>query len=112
MVIFLIIGLIIGGAAVLFVLQNITPVTVSFFAWQMSGSLSVVLLLALLTGMLVSVLVLLPSFIKAEWQLRGLIKRNKKLEDDAMAPAPQASRATEPQPVGGEPTVDFDQESK
>jgi lipopolysaccharide assembly protein A len=113
MAIFLVVGLIIGAAAVVFVLQNITPVDVHFFNWHIDGSLSVILLLALLTGMLISVLILLPSFIKAEWRLRKLVKENRKLTEDlAVNSAPRPSAVTEPMPVGGEPTVDFDQESK
>jgi putative membrane protein len=113
MAFFLFVGLIIGGAAVLFILQNITPVAVSFFSFHLNGSLSVILLLSLLTGMLVSVLILLPSFIKAEWRLRKLIKENKKLRDDMMvSETPITSKVIEPAPVGGEPTVDFDQEAK
>ncbi|MES2007081.1 MAG: LapA family protein [Patescibacteria group bacterium] len=112
MILFLILGLIIGGLSVIFVFQNITPITVSFFTWHIDGSLSVILLLALLSGMLVSVLVLLPSFIKAEWQLRKLKKANQKLEDDLMLARPVVSKVTEPAPVGGEPTVDVDEELK
>ncbi len=113
MAFFLVIGLFIGAAAVIFVFQNITPITVTFFNWSLDGSLSVIILLALLTGMLISVLILLPSFIKAEWRLRKLMKENRKLSDDlTVSSTPKPSVVTEPAPVGGEPTVDFDQESK
>ncbi len=113
MAFFLIVGLIIGAVSVVFVLQNITNITVTFLAWELTGSLSVILLLALLSGMLVAVLVLLPSFIKAEWQLRKLIKQNKKLQDELeLASQPAASRVTEPAPVGHEPEIDIDEELK
>jgi uncharacterized integral membrane protein len=108
MVFFLIIGLVIGGAAVLFVLQNITPVEVSFFSWHLGGSLSVIILLALLTGMLISVLIVLPGLIKAEWQVRRLSKENKKLQDDLMLNSkPTPSKVTEPAPVESENVVDL-----
>jgi uncharacterized integral membrane protein len=108
MILFLILGLIIGAVSVVFVLQNITPITVTFFVWQISGSLSVILLVALLAGMLVSVLVLLPSFIKAEWKLGRLEKKNKKLADAAdVQNSQEALRATQPMPVQNDPIVDL-----
>jgi uncharacterized integral membrane protein len=107
----LVLGLIIGGASVVFVLQNITPITVTFFIWQVSGSLSVVLLATLLTGMIMSALILLPGILKAGWGMRQLIKRNKKLEDDLMLNSrPTASKVTEPMPVEYEPEIDIDEE--
>ena len=112
MILFLVLGLIIGGLSVVFVLQNITPITVTFLTWELSGSLAVILLLALLAGALITALVLLPSFIRAELTIRKLKKQNKKLEDDLMLARPVASQVTEPQAVGGEPTVDVDEELK
>ncbi len=108
MVFFLIIGLIIGAVAVIFVLQNIIPVTVTFFTWQLSGSLAIVILVALLAGMLITALVVLPGLLSAEWQLRALRKRNKKLEDDAMlTAAPVASAVVEPAAVPDANIVDL-----
>lgn len=113
MALFLIIGLIIGAVSVVFVLQNIQPITVAFFSWQLDGSLSVILLAALLCGMLIAVLILLPSIIKAEWRIRKLVKENKKLESDLMlASKPTASTVTEMAPVGHDPEIDIDEELK
>lgn len=113
MLFFLAVGLVIGGLSVVFVLQNITPITVTFFTWQISGSLSVLLLVALLTGMLLSVLVLLPSFVRAQWQLRALRKQNKKLSEsfDTTA-APTPSSVSEPMAVPTEVAIDLNEESK
>jgi uncharacterized integral membrane protein len=110
MLIFLIIGLIIGAVSVVFVLQNVVPITVTFLSWQLTGSLAVVLLAALISGMLICALVLLPSFVKAEWQIRVYRKRIKQLEADASVKAEMAPRATEPMAVASEPAVDVDQE--
>jgi len=108
MILFLILGLIIGAVSVVFVLQNITPITVTFFVWQLSGSLSVILLVALLAGMLMSVLILLPSFIKAEWKLGKLEKQKKKLEEEVdVQNSQEALRATQPMPVQNDPIVDL-----
>jgi uncharacterized integral membrane protein len=113
MIFFLIVGLIIGAVSVIFILQNIVPVTVTFFNWDMSGSLSVILLLSLLAGMLIAVLILLPSFIKAEWQIRVYKKRIKQLEGETFVEErPQTSRVTEMAPVSSEPGLDIDEELK
>jgi uncharacterized integral membrane protein len=80
MVFFLILGALLGAISVVFVLQNITPITVTFFTWHIDGSLSIVLFLALLSGMLVTILLLVPGFIRDEWRFGSLKKQNKDLE--------------------------------
>jgi putative membrane protein len=110
MIIFLVIGLIIGAVSVVFVLQNITTITVAFFSWQLTGSLAVILLATLICGLLISALVLLPSFIKAEWQIRVYRKRIKQLEEDAAVKSEMAPRAAAPMEVVSEPTVDVDED--
>jgi lipopolysaccharide assembly protein A len=108
MLLFLIVGLVIGAVAVIFILQNITPVSITFFTWHIDGSLSVILLLTLLVGMLVSAMILLPSIMKSDWELKRLRKRNKKLEDDlAINTTPMPSKVTEPAPVESENVVDL-----
>lgn len=82
MIAFLIVGLLIGGAAVAFVLQNITPITVTFIIWKFSGSLAMVILSAIFSGALVSTLVSLPSSIKKGLQISNLTRRNSKLEKE------------------------------
>ena len=80
MAFFLILGAILGAVSVVFVLQNITPITVTFFAWHIEGSLALVLFLALASGMLFTILMLVPGFIRDEFRLASLKKRNKQLE--------------------------------
>lgn len=82
MIVFLIAGLLIGGAAVAFVLQNITPITVTFFVWKFNGSLAMVILSAIFSGALVSTLVSLPRAIKKSLQISNLTKQNSKLEKE------------------------------
>ncbi|MBC7836807.1 LapA family protein [Acetobacteraceae bacterium] len=82
LIIFLILGVLLGGASVVFILQNITPVTVSFFSWQIEGSLATILFLALASGILMSMLLLFPSFIRDEFRLSKLRRENKRLEDE------------------------------
>lgn len=60
----IIIALLIAVIAVVFALQNTAVVTITFLAWTVDGSLALVVLLAVLTGVLISVFVSLPSIIK------------------------------------------------
>jgi len=50
---------------VLFALQNVVPVTVTFLTWTFEGSLGLFLFVALMSGVLVSFLASLPTLIKA-----------------------------------------------
>lgn len=85
MIIFLILGALLGAMSVMFVFQNITPITVSFFTWQMEGSLSVILLLALVSGIFMTLLFILPSFIRDEFRYRRLRKEKRALEEELAA---------------------------
>jgi uncharacterized integral membrane protein len=49
----LFLAVLILAVAVIFSAQNAIPVTLSFMKWQFSGSLAIVVFLAMLTGMLV-----------------------------------------------------------
>ncbi len=82
MIIFLILGALLGVFSVLFVLQNVTPVTVSFFTWHMDGSLAVMLFLAMLSGILITLLLLFPSYIRDAYRLSRLNKKTRVLEDE------------------------------
>ncbi|MCX6820329.1 MAG: lipopolysaccharide assembly protein LapA domain-containing protein [Candidatus Adlerbacteria bacterium] len=82
MIFFLIVGIILGGVSVLFILENAMPITVTFFAWQMSGSLSTVLFAAVLSGVAIALLVLLPSFIKDDMYVSVLKAQKKELENE------------------------------
>lgn len=78
--IFLIIGLLVGGLAVIFILQNIIPVSIVFFSWKLDGSLALILILAILTGAVLSALSCLPDMINNYFEISGLKKRVKELE--------------------------------
>jgi uncharacterized integral membrane protein len=45
-----IIGVLLGGVALLFILQNMVPITVNFLSWEIEGSLALVLLIAVFAG--------------------------------------------------------------
>ena len=74
--------MLLGAVAVIFALQNISVITVTFFSWQLTSSLAVVLILAITVGVLVSLLILLPGSIKNSFKIAGLKKDNKKLEEE------------------------------
>lgn len=84
MLILLILGVLIGAVAVVFALQNIASITVAFLFWHITGSLSVVLLLAIVAGMLMSVLVSIPEVFRDQMKIRALYKRIEELEDEAV----------------------------
>lgn len=107
MAIFLILGIVLGSISVLFVFQNITPITITFLFWHLDGSLALVLFLAFFSGILTTLLFLLPGFIRDEWQYRKLKKHVRGLEAEVAktkqsAPAHQAPVQTvvidDPQP--------------
>lgn len=82
MIILFVVGLLLGVVSVIFALQNIAVITVTFFSWQLTGSLALILLLALTTGLLIAILILLPEFIKNYFKYKNLEKENKKLEEE------------------------------
>lgn len=82
MIFFLLVGIMLGAVSVIFILQNSVPITVTFFAWQISGSLSLVLFSAVMTGVAVALLVLLPSFIKDDMYLSVIKKQKRELEEE------------------------------
>jgi uncharacterized integral membrane protein len=82
MIFLLILGVILGSVSVIFALQNIDVTTVSFFTWQFEGSLTLILLAALLSGIFISLLILLPGSIRNYFIYRKLKKENKRLEEE------------------------------
>jgi putative membrane protein len=85
MILFLILGVLLGAVSIIFILQNVEPVTVAFFSYQLSGSMALILFLALFSGIIITVLILLPSFIKDAFALSRLRRQNKNLEDELIA---------------------------
>ena len=75
-------GLALGVLAVIFTLQNITVITVSFFAWHITGSLAIILMVTLLAGVLIALLMVLPQSIGAYFEARKLRKEIKRLEGE------------------------------
>lgn len=82
MIILFIAGLLLGGAAVIFALENVAVITVTFFSWQFTSSLAVILILAIFSGVLVTLLLLLPESINNYFRYRTLRKENNKLKEE------------------------------
>ena len=82
MTVFLILALLIAILAVIFAVQNVTMVTISFFAWNIHTSLAVALLIALGAGVLITLLVSVPGRIKGGWNSVSQKKKFSTLEAD------------------------------
>lgn len=77
-----IIGLLIGAAVVLFILQNIIPITVTFLVWQFTGTVALLVLFAAVAGILIGLLLALPALVSKGFQYSSLKKQTKKLAED------------------------------
>jgi uncharacterized membrane protein YciS (DUF1049 family) len=76
MILSLVLGIILGAISVIFVLQNVTIVTVAFLSWQFTGSLTIV------CGILMTLLLLLPGLLRDYFYLSAIRKRVRELEND------------------------------
>lgn len=85
MIFSLIAGLILGGLAVVFALQNVAVVTVSVLSWQLTGPLAFILLGTLVAGGAIALLVLLPSLIRDEMLFSVLKSEKANLEKEVVA---------------------------
>ena len=82
MIILFVAGVLLGVVSVIFALQNIAVVTVSFFSWNLTGSLALILLLAIASGIFIAILLLLPEFINNYLRYKDLKKENKDLAEE------------------------------
>jgi lipopolysaccharide assembly protein A len=95
---YLIVALLIAVIAVIFALQNAIPVTISFFAWEVTGSLSLVLLITLAIGVVIGLLVIAPSSIKNTIQVSGHRKRIGALEKELDEHKAKVAELQKPKP--------------
>ncbi len=68
MILLIIVGLMMAILAVLFAFQNAVVVTINFGAWQLEQSLAIVLIVTLGLGIIISMLLSLPTIMKRGWQ--------------------------------------------
>lgn len=85
MIISLVIGILLGSLSVVFALQNVALVTVTFLAWQITAPLALVLLGSMLSGVIITLLVSLPSLFRDDRYVKVLLKEKKQLQDDLAA---------------------------
>lgn len=87
MILSLILGFLLGAAALLFALQNTAVVALSFLGYSFESSLALLILIAFAAGVIVSLLVSIPSAVKDGMRIMGLKSENKKLKEQlAIAP--------------------------
>jgi uncharacterized integral membrane protein len=82
MQIYLLIALVIAIIAVIFALQNMAAVTISFLFWSIKGSLALVLLVSLTAGVLISSLVSIPGFIGGKWTTSSQRRKLANIENE------------------------------
>ena len=68
MILLVVVGLIMAILAVLFAFQNAAVVTINFGIWQLEQSLAIVLITTLGLGIIISILLSLPTILKRGWQ--------------------------------------------
>ncbi len=96
----LILGVIVGGLSVIFALQNVTVVTVNLLQWEITASLSLILIGSILCGAFVTLLMLLPSVIRDQMYVSTLKRQKREVEDEfakhriATTPTPTATTTT------------------
>jgi putative membrane protein len=92
---FIVLALLIVLVIVLFALQNSAIVTVSFLLFHYAGSLALILVVMFSLGLLVGILISIPSLLRKSSDLREQRRRVKQLEESL-------TRSTASQPVGQE----------
>ena len=85
MQIFLVLALIIALIAVVFTIQNTALVTVTFLFWDINQSLAFVVLLAILSGVLISQFVSVPGKVKRTMENNNQKKKIKELDTELMS---------------------------
>jgi lipopolysaccharide assembly protein A len=80
MQIMVIFALVIAALAILFAVQNNTPVQISFLTWKVESPLALVLLIAVAAGALISLLASLPTITRDKLNVRSHRKKVAELE--------------------------------
>ncbi|MGK7890609.1 MAG: lipopolysaccharide assembly LapA domain-containing protein [Leptolyngbyaceae cyanobacterium] len=83
--IFLVLALMVAFLAIIFALQNASPVTVIIGFWQITASLALILLLTLGVGLISGLLVSMPTIIQRNWKISRYKRQINQLEADLQA---------------------------
>jgi len=84
MPLYIIFALVIAFFAILFALQNNNLVTINLLIWEARESLAIVLLATLAIGILIGLLVAVPSIVKRGWRTSRVKKQATSLENQLM----------------------------
>ncbi len=79
---FILLAIIIAMALVVFAVQNATAITLTFLAWQFSGSLVVILALTFAAGVLTGIFLSAPTWLKKTKEGRVQKRRIQELEKE------------------------------
>ena len=80
MQVYLVIALIIAILAVIFAVQNVAAVSITFFTWNAQISLAIALLASVCAGVLITLLLSVPGRIKGSWNNATNKKKFSSLE--------------------------------
>ena len=91
----------------LFAGHNSGEVTVAFFSWSVSGPLSIVIIAALVIGMMIGILIMLPSMIGGSFKHLVTRRKLKKFEKNTgrSKPAGAAVDGDGPRGAAEKPTT-------
>jgi len=92
--VYIIFLIIITVLVALFASQNAAVVTVSFFTWSASGSLSLMLVISLAIGLLIGIFIMLPAVIGGSFKHRLTKHKLKNLEKKDKKDASQTTSHT------------------
>ncbi|VAX32953.1 hypothetical protein MNBD_NITROSPIRAE03-1176 [hydrothermal vent metagenome] len=79
---FILLAIIIAMALVVFAVQNATAITLTFLAWEFSGSLAVILALTFAAGVLTGILLFAPTWLRKSKEGRVQKRRIQELEKE------------------------------
>lgn len=85
MVLYLLAGVLVGSLTVLFAMDNTALVTVSFMEWHSTAPLAFILLAAVLVGIALTLLTMLPLFIRNALDEYARRREQRKLETASYA---------------------------
>jgi uncharacterized integral membrane protein len=94
MLFILILGFILGAAAITFIFQNTANVALVFLNWHFTTSVAILVILALLVGVVLTALMTLPGAIGSTFTMRRLRKHNEALAREAEVHKQAADEAT------------------
>ncbi len=77
-----IIGILLGGAVVVFALQNVAPVMVTFLSWSFQGSVAFIVIVSVLIGVVINMLFSASAFLKGMLTESKLNRNNHDLRNE------------------------------